>query len=52
MVFGECFLSDLPIRSLAGTRPEPDFSAGFSIRDMERMLPGTDRVQELHRRDF
>ncbi len=41
-------MDKIPIRQIK----EPDFSEGFSIRNIETMLSGKEMVQELHRHDF
>ncbi|CAN5247603.1 helix-turn-helix transcriptional regulator [soil metagenome] len=41
-------MDKIPIRHIK----EPDFSEGFSIRNIEAMLSGREMVQELHRHDF
>lgn len=41
-------MDKIPIRQIK----EPDFSEGFSIRNIETMLSGKKMVQELHRHDF
>jgi AraC family transcriptional activator of pobA len=45
-------MENIPIRHINVTHKEPDFSEGFSIRDLRDLLGGKDMVQELHRHDF
>jgi len=45
-------MKTIPIRHIKATQKEPDFSEGFSIRDLRDLLAGKDMVQELHRHDF
>ncbi len=45
-------MEKIPVRHIATTTKEPDFTGGFSIRDIESLLSGADMVQELHRHNF
>jgi AraC-like DNA-binding protein len=45
-------MDKIPVRHINTIHKEPDFSGGFSIRDIQDLLAGKDMVQELHRHDF
>jgi len=45
-------MEKIPVRHIDTAQKEPDFSGGFSIRDIHGLLAGKDMAQELHRHNF
>jgi YesN/AraC family two-component response regulator len=42
----------IPLRQISTAQKNPNFSAAFSIRDVQTLLAGKDMVQEHHRHNF
>lgn len=45
-------MEKIPVKHLHSATREPDFSAGFNIREVSSLFSGEDMIQELHRHSF
>jgi AraC family transcriptional activator of pobA len=45
-------MKKIPLRQITSRQTAPDFTDGFSIRNIASLLSGNDMVQELHRHDY
>src|SRR5262249_45634260 len=44
-------MAKIPVRQIRATPKESDFSKNFNIRDLQTLLDGKDKIEELHRHD-
>lgn len=44
-------MAKIPVRGIHTTSKESDFSRSFNIRDLQTLLGGRDKIEELHRHD-
>lgn len=45
-------MENIPVRNIFSVEKESNFSKSFSIREVEKLLPGKDIIHEIHRHNF